>query len=199
MEKIQELTSKLYTEGVEKGNAEAEKIIAEAKVRENQILESASNKAKQIIDDATKKSAEISSNAESELKLYASQALEALKTEVTNVVTDKLATSNVKAAMEDKAFIQKLIANLMENWAEDQRMVVSVENKEELEKYLKANTKSLLDKKLKIESVNNVKTGFIISPEDGSYKVKFGEDEFIEYFKEFLRPQIQKLLFYSTL
>ena len=70
-----------------------------------------------------------------------------------------------------------------------------MENKEELEKYIKANAKSLLDNKLKIESVNNIKTGFIIAPEDGSYKVKFGEEEFIEYFKEFLRPQIQKLLF----
>lgn len=195
MDKIQELTSKLYAEGVEKGNAEADKIIAEAKEKQQQILDSAKNKAKQIIDDATKKSAEINANAESELKLYASQALEALKTEVTNIVTDKLATSNVKAAIEDKVFMQKLISNLMENWAEDQQMVVSVANKEELENYLKANTKSLLDKKLKIEQVNNVKTGFVIAPEDGSYKVKFGEDEFIEYFKEFLRPQIQKLLF----
>ncbi|HUI33565.1 MAG TPA: V-type ATP synthase subunit E family protein [Dysgonamonadaceae bacterium] len=195
MDKIQELTSKLYAEGVEKGNAEADKIIAEAQKKQKQILDSANNKAQQIIDAATKKSIEINTNAESELKLYASQALEALKTEVANIVTDKLATSNVKAAMEDKAFMQKLITNLMKNWSEKETMVVSVENKEELEKYIKANAKSLLDNKLKIESVNNIKTGFIIAPEDGSYKVKFGEEEFIEYFKEFLRPQIQKLLF----
>ena len=195
MDKIQELTSKLYAEGVEKGNAEADKIIAEAQEQQSRILDSANNKAKEIIEAATKKSSEINTNAESELKLYASQALEGLKTEVTNIVTEKLATSNVKAAMEDKAFMQKLITNLMQNWSENQTMVVSVENKEELENYLKANTKSLLDNKLRIESVNNVKTGFTIAPEDGSYKVKFGEDEFIEYFKEFLRPQIQKLLF----
>ena len=83
----------------------------------------------------------------------------------------------------------------MQNWAENQTMVVSVENKDELEKYIQANAKSLLDSKLKIESVNGLKTGFEIAPADGTYKVKFGEDEFIEYFKEFLRPQIQKLLF----
>ena len=40
-----------------------------------------------------------------------------------------------------------------------------------------------------------LKAGFMLSPEDGSYKVKFGEEEFIAYFREFLRPQIQKLLF----
>ena len=195
MDKIQELTSKLYTEGVQKGNTEADKIIAAAHEMEKQILDAANSKAQQITDAANKKSTDINTNAEAELKLYASQALEALKTEVTNIITEKLATSNVKAAIEDKVFMQKLITNLMQNWSESQSMVVSVENKDELEKHILANAKSLLDSKLRIESVNGVKTGFIIAPADGSYKVKFGEDEFIEYFKEFLRPQIQKLLF----
>ena len=195
MDKIQELTSKLYEEGVQKGNTDANKIIAEAENKEKQILDDANNKAQQIIDAAKKKSTEINTNAEAELKLYASQALEGLKTEVTNIITEKLSTSSVKAALDDKAFMQKLITNLMQNWAEKQTMVVSVENKDELENYIQANAKSLLDNKLKIESVNGIKTGFEIAPEDGTYKVKFGEEEFIEYFKEFLRPQIQKLLF----
>lgn len=195
MDKIQELTSKLYEEGVKKGNAEAEKIIAEANKKEKQILDDANSKAQQIIDAAKKKSTEVNNNAESELKLYASQALEGLKTEVTNIITEQLATSGVKAAVNDKEFMQKLITSLMQNWAEKQTMVVGVENKDELENYIKANAKSLLDNKLKIESVNGIKTGFVIAPEDGTYKVNFGEDEFIEYFKEFLRPQIQQLLF----
>ena len=195
MDKIQELTSKLYEEGVKKGNAEAEKIIAEANKKEKQILDDANSKAQQIIDAAKKKSTEVNNNAEAELKLYASQALEGLKTEVTNIITEKLATSGVKAAVNDKEFMQKLITSLMQNWAEKQTMVVGVENKDELESYIKANAKSLLDNKLKIESVNGIKTGFVIAPEDGTYKVNFGEEEFVEYFKEFLRPQIQQLLF----
>ena len=195
MDKIQELTSKLYEEGVKKGNNEAERIIADAQKKEKQILDDANSKAQEIIDAAKKKSTEVNNNAESELKLYASQALEGLKTEVTNIITNKMATSSVKAALEDKAFMQKLITSLMQNWAENQKMVVSVENKEELENYILANAKSLLDDKLKIESVNGVKTGFEIAPADGTYKVKFGEEEFVEYFKEFLRPQIQNLLF----
>lgn len=195
MDKIQELTSKLYEEGVQKGNAEAEKIIADAQKKEKQILDDANSKAQQIIDAANEKSTEISNHAESELKLYASQALEGLKSEVTNIITEKLATSSVKAALSEKEFMQKLIMNLMQNWAEKQTMIVSVENKDELENYIKANAKTLLDKKLRIEEVNGVKTGFEIAPDDGTYKVKFGEEEFVEYFKEFLRPQIQKLLF----
>lgn len=195
MDKIQELTTKLYSEGVEKGKEEADKIVAEAKAAEKKILDEAQAKAQQIAANAQKESEELKKNTESELKLYASQAVEALKTEITNLVTDKLAQSNVKAAMEDKSFMQKLITDLVQNWAKNETLVIGSENAEELKKYVAANAKSLLDNKLKIESVNGVKSGFVLSPADGSYKVNFGESEFIEYFKEFLRPQIQNLLF----
>jgi V/A-type H+-transporting ATPase subunit E len=195
MDKIQELTSKLYSEGIEKGKEEAEKIIAEAKALSNQIVEDAKKKAQEIIAAAEKEARELKSNTEAELKLYASQAIEALKTEIINLVTDKLAKSNVKAAFEDKEFMQKVILELVKNWARDEKLVISVEDAEELKNYIAANAKGLLEKGLKIESVSGINTGFVLSPEDGTYKVKFGEEEFIEYFKEFLRPQIRELLF----
>ncbi|WP_053826011.1 ATP synthase subunit E [Lascolabacillus massiliensis] len=195
MDKIQELTSKLYSEGVEKGKEEASKIIAEAKAQKKQILEEAEAQSRQILDAARKEVAELRSHTEAELKLYASQSSEALKTEITNLITGKLAESNVNAATEDKLFMQKLIVELVQNWAREEKLTIGTENAEELQSYITANAKNLLDKGIKIETVNGIKTGFTISPEDGSYKVKFGEDEFIEYFKEFLRPQIQKLLF----
>lgn len=195
MDKIQELTSKLYSEGVEKGKVEAKKIIADANSEKKQILEDAETKAIEIVKAAKKEISELKKHTEAELKLFANQASEALKTEITNMVTSKLSDTNVKAATEDKAFMQKLILELVKNWSKDEKLTIGVDDAEELEAYFSSNAKNLLEKGLKIESVNNIKTGFTISPEDGSYKVKFGEDEFIEYFKEFLRPQIQKLLF----
>ena len=195
MDKIQELTSKLYTEGVEKGREEAERIIAEARKKEKQILEEAEAKATEMIASAQKEQEERKKNTEAELKLYATQAAEALKTEIINLVTDKLATMNVKAAMEDKDFMQKLISELVMNWARNESLTVGVENAEALNAYIASNAKHLLDKGLKIESVNGIGSGFTLSPQDGSYKVRFGEEEFINYFREFLRPQIQQLLF----
>jgi V/A-type H+-transporting ATPase subunit E len=195
MDKIQELTSKLYTEGVEKGREEAERIIAEARTKEKQILEEAEAKATEMIASAQKEQEERKKNTEAELKLYATQATEALRTEIINLVTDKLATMNVKAAMEDKNFMQKLISELVMNWARNESLTVGVENAEALNAYIASNAKHLLDKGLKIESVNGIGSGFTLSPQDGSYKVRFGEEEFINYFREFLRPQIQQLLF----
>jgi len=195
MDKIQEITSKLYTEGIEKGKEEAEKVVAEAKVLRDQIVAEAKKEAEQIVMSAKKETGEWKSNTESELKLFASQAAEALKSEITNLVTGKLSASNVKAAVEDKTFMQKLITELVQNWSKNETLTIGVESSEELKQYISGNAKNLLDKGLKIESVNGLKTGFILSPEDGSYRVKFGDEEFIEYFREFLRPQIQQLLF----
>ncbi len=55
MDKIQELTSKLYSEGVEKGQAEADKIIADAKAQYDTIIGNAKKEAEQIMQTAQKK------------------------------------------------------------------------------------------------------------------------------------------------
>ena len=52
--KIQELTEKLLNEGVEKGNAEAEKIVASANDKAAQIVADAKAKAEEIIAAAKK-------------------------------------------------------------------------------------------------------------------------------------------------
>ena len=195
MDKIQELTSKLYTEGVEKGREEAERIIAEARAKEEKMLKEAKANADQLIAAAQKEQAELKKHTEAELKLYASQSLEALKTEIINLLTDKLATMNVQTAMEDKRFMQKLISEMLANWSKNETLTVGVAHPEELESYIASNMKHLLEKGVRIESVNGIKTGFILSPADGTYKVRFGEEEFIDYFKEYLRPLIRQLLF----
>jgi V/A-type H+-transporting ATPase subunit E len=195
MDKIQQLTSKIYAEGVEKGRAEADKIIDDAKVAEKKIIDDAHKKAEHIVETATKKANELRENTKSELKMYASQALESLRTEITDMVTNQLATNNVKAATDDKAFMQKLIVDLVQNWSKNDSLTIGTANADELKSYLAANAKDLLNKGLEIKSVNGIETGFTLSPADGSYTVKFGEEEFVGYFKEFLRPQVRALLF----
>lgn len=195
MDKIQELTSKLYAEGVEKGKEEAERIVAQARTREKEILDAARIKAEELLSSAEKESAELKKNTKAELKLFATQSSEALKTEIINLVTGKLSTTLVNTAMEDKSFVQQIIVELVQNWSKNETLTVGVENPEELKSYITSHVKTLLDKGLEIESVNGIKTSFTLEPEDGSYKVKFGEEEFVNYFKEFLRPQIQQLLF----
>ncbi|WP_300729115.1 V-type ATP synthase subunit E family protein [uncultured Bacteroides sp.] len=192
---IQELTDKIYREGVEKGNEEAQRIIKEAQDKAQSLIADAQKEADAIIANAQKSAEELKGNTKSELQLFARQAVNALKTEVANLLTDQTVSDAVKGFTADKDFLNKFILTLAAQWAEKESIVVSVKDAEALKKYFTANAKSLLDKGVRIEEVNGIKALFTISPADGSYKVSFGEEEFENYFKEFLRPQLVEMLF----
>lgn len=193
--KIQELTDKIYKEGVEKGNEEAGRIIAEANAQKDSIIKEAEAQAKQIVAAAQKQASELKKNTEAELKLFATQSVEALKSEVTNLITGDIAGANVKAAVSDPAYMQKVILELVKSWPGKESLTIQASDAESLQKYFKSNAKDLLNKGVKIEKVNGKKASFSVIPADGSYKVTFGEEEFIEFFKEFLRPQLVETLF----
>ena len=60
--KIQELTDKIYREGVEKGNEEAQRLIGEAQKEAQKLLEEARKQADSIVADAQKKADELTDN-----------------------------------------------------------------------------------------------------------------------------------------
>ncbi|MCC8171392.1 MAG: hypothetical protein LIP00_06320 [Parabacteroides sp.] len=193
--KIQELTDKIYKEGVERGNTEAERIISEAKAQQESIIGKARKEAEQIVAGARKNAAELKKNTEAELKLFASQMVEALKSEIVNLITGQITSSNVKAAVADPAFMQKVILTLVKEWGEKESLTVQTADAAALTAYFEANAKNLLNKGVKIQKVNGKDASFSILPADGSYKITFGEDEFVAFFKEFLRPQLVEMLF----
>lgn len=193
--KIQELTDKIYREGVEKGNEEAQRLVSEAQVQAEKLIEDAKKQAESILAEAKKTADELNENTKSELKLFAGQAVNALKTEVANLLTNQTVEETVKGFTADKEFLYKFILALAEKWSANEPIEISVKDADSLKKYFTAKAKALLDKGVTINQVNGMKMLFSISPADGSYKVNFGEEEFENYFKEFLRPQLVKMLF----
>lgn len=193
--KIQELTDKIYREGVEKGNEEAQKLIAKAQEEAKRIIEDAHKEADSIVATAHKSADELAKNTKSELKLFAGQAVSALKSEIATLVTDNVVHADVKAFAANKDYLNAFIVALASKWSVNESIVISTADAEGLTKYFAVKAKNLLDKGVKIEQVNGIKTLFSVSPADGSYKVNFGEEEFMNYFKEFLRPQLVEMLF----
>ena len=192
---LSELTDKIYAEGVEKGNAEAQQIIANAQAKAEDILAKANAQAKAIMEKAESQAADLDKKTRAELKLYADQSVNAVKTEITNLLADKIAADNVKAATADPKFMQGLIAKLAEQMAKEGDVLIEAKDAEALKKYFAANAKGLLDKGIMIKEVKGIKTDFAIQPAKGGYKLAFGDAEFIAYFKEMLRPQLVEELF----
>ena len=192
--KIQELTEKIYAEGVEKGKAEADRLVCEAKENAAEIVKKAQAEADAIVAAAKKKAEELEANTRSEIKLYGAQAVGALKSEIATVVTDTIVKDAVKEALAGDS-VKAMLVKIAERWNSDEALVISTSEAEELKAYFAKNAKALLDKGVEIKQVNGSKTSFSIAPADGSYKVNFGEGEFEAFFKSFLRPQMVELLF----
>ncbi len=198
--KLQELTDKIYQEGIAKGNEEAEKIVADAKKEADDIVQKAKKEAEQIHTDAQKKAKEIEESTKSELKLSAKQTLNSLKQDITNLLTSKIVEESVKNSVNDNDFFKKIIEITVQNWTQkegsSELTVLLNENQEkDLMDYFRNNAKSLLDSGLEIKGGKEIKSGFQVGPKDGSYKVSFTEDDFNNYFKEYLRPRLIELLF----
>lgn len=197
--KIQELTDKIYREGVEKGNEEARRLVKNAENEALQIVENAKAEAESILAAARKSSKEMEEHTKSELKLFANQAMNALKSEIADLITDKLVHSSVQDLVKDKDVMNAFLITLANQWSVNEPIIISTSDAETLKNYFLAKAKNLLDKGVRIEQVNGQKVLFSISPVDGAYKVNFGEEEFENYFKSFLRPQLVEMLFNKDL
>lgn len=195
MEKIQELTEKILREGVEKGQAEADRIVKQAQQQAETILQEARQQAQDIVAQAQKQAGDTAANTRNELKMYTTQALSALKTEVTNVLTDNVVKEAVKEMTANPDFLGQFAVALAQKWSADEPVVISSSEADNLKAYFAEKAKSLLDKGVTINKVNDKNTMLTIAPADGSYKVNFGKEEFETYFKNFLRPQLVEMLF----
>ena len=193
--KIQELTDIIYNEGVAKGQAEAQEILSAARAQADKILADARNEADAVLAAARKESAGNAENVRKELKLHAQQAVEALKSEIASIITDRIVQESVKGFTSDQKAFNEFILTLAQEWGKTQSIEIKAQDADQLRKYFMAKAKQLLDSGVKITEVNGQKAEFSIQPADGSYKVNFGNEEFENWFKSILRPQLAQILF----
>lgn len=199
--RLQELTERIYQEGISKGQEDARQLVSQAQVEAEKIIADAKKQAEQIIGEASQKAAELQTSTTTELKLASNQAIESLKQEVINLVCGSITTADIKSAMSDKLFIQKAIESVIKNWAVhhheavDMKILIPENDEVSINEYFAKSAKDLLNKGFAIETVKGLKSGFQLVPSDGGYKISFTDQDFINFFQEFLRPKIVGLLF----
>lgn len=197
--KLELLTKKIYEEGIEKAQNDAKDILDKAQNDADILVREAENKAKAIIEKAQNEAAALRQKTETELGMSAKQAVAALKQQITNLISNTIAVDMTTAAFKDEDFVRELMATIIEKWnAEgnvDLKVIMNDKEKETFEKYLLAKHKNLLDNNLTLTSNSSQKDGFVIQPQDGSYKVTFSEKVFEEFFNAYLKEYSKKLLF----
>lgn len=192
---IQALTEKVYQEGVLKGEQEAAKILAAANAQAEQVERDARARAEQIIAEARRSASELKSNTERELKLNASKLIEATKASIVDVLAGRIAGDSVQALTANPELLQRVVLEIAKGFDLKHGVEITSSQAEELKAYFAQNAKALLEEGLTIKQVAGKATQYTIRPQNGSFKVEIGEQEFVELFKSILRPQLAQELF----
>lgn len=197
--KLQELTDKLYQEGLSRGKEEGERLLAEARENAAKIVEDARNEAAKILEKAGKDSEDLKKKVDSDLKMAASQCLQATKKDIENIIVRTVATDKVDAALKDSAFLKEIIRTVAGKFSAqeacDLEVILPDSLKNELEPWVSGELAKAAGKEIKAEFSKKVAGGFTIGPKDGGYFVDLTDESFDKLIAEYIRPVTRKLLF----
>ena len=197
--KLQELTDKLYNEGLSKGKQEGEELLAKAKVQAEEMVAKAQAEAAQIVAAAQKQADEIKSKVASDIKMASSQSLAATKKDIETLIVGKMTEEPVKKALASAEFVKELIKAVAEKFNTDGpvdlALILPESLQKELEPYVNGELAKTLNAGVEASFSKKVSGGFKIGPKDGGYFVSFTEETFNELIAEYLRPTTKKLLF----
>ena len=199
--KLQELTEKLYNEGLYKGKQDAEELKANAKAQAAEIVKRANEEAAQILKNAELEAEELKQKSANDIKMASGQALQQVKHEIEQAIVCNSVGAKVDAAMNDADFVKSLILEIVKAFNPANAEPVALEvilpeaKKAELAAFMESQVKALCSKGLNVSFSNGIKSGFKIGPAEKGYKLSFTGEDFEAIISEYLRPKTKALVF----
>jgi V/A-type H+-transporting ATPase subunit E len=200
MEKLQELTEKIYTEGVEKGRAEAVRIVSEAEAQAKKIVEEARKKAADISARAELEALELKKRSEAEISLAGRHSINAIRQRISDMIVTRVVEAQIAGSISSHVDLKALIEAAIKSWSSSAEgssieIVLPESSRSSMEEFFRGEILKTLSGKLEITYSDSVKNGFRIGPADGGYKISLTEEDFAEFFKGFLKPMTREMLF----
>ena len=197
--KLQELTDKLYNEGLSKGKQEGEELLAKAKVQAEEIVAKAQKEAEQIVAAAQKQAEELKTKVASDVKMAAGQSIAATKKDIETLIVGKMTEGAVKEAMTSVDYVKEIIKAVAEKFTTEGPVELSLilpeSLKKELEPFVQKELGTMLKAGVEASFSKKVAGGFQIGPKDGGYFISFTDETFNALISEYLRPATKKILF----
>ncbi len=199
--KLQELTRKLYDEGLEKGRADADKLVADAKAEAARLVAEAKAEAESIVKAAEAKAEDLRKNSMAEISLAGKQAVAKIKEQVAEMIIAKSTVEGVKAANLDAEFVKNMLVEVAHNWNGASSENVSLaallpeSKKAEFDAAIEKSAKELLPAGVEVGYSKNVKSGFKVGAKNGGYYISFSDEDFNALLGEYLRDKVAALIF----
>ena len=186
-EDLQSLLEKINRDGVEKANAAAEKIVAEAKARADEMVKRANDEAATAKADAEKAAADYQANAEKMVGQAARDTIIKVEKAVTDMLTNLLA-KDVDKALSDEKTVAALVAEAVTGLAGAAEVAVPAKLAAALKARLAA------QKNVTVVMDDATGSGFSVRLEGGRVEHDFTKDAVSAELARRLRPDLAKLL-----
>ena len=199
MDKLQELTQKLYDEGLAKGKQEGEAVLQKAVEEAGSIVKKAQEEAEAILARARKEADDFKVKVEGDVKMASMQALQATRADIENLVIAKAVDAPVAKALSSEEYIKGIITAVAQKFSAEEpadlSLVLPESLKAGLEPFVKNELGKLLGKGVEASFSKKLAGGFKIGPKDGGYFVSLTDDTFKDLIGAYLRPATKSLLF----
>lgn len=199
--KLQQLTQKLYDEGLEKGRAEADKLVADARAEAAKIVAEARAEAEAICKQAQTRAEDVEKNTLTEIALAGKQAVARIKSEIASMIVAKSTDEGVKAASLDPAFLKEMLLTVARNWngADSGKVTLLAllpeAERTKLDAAFEKSAKELLAAGIEVGWSKEVRTGFKVGAKEGGYYISFSDADLEALLSEYLREKVSQMLF----
>lgn len=197
--KLQELTDKLYKEGLSKGKEEGEAILAKAQSKAAEILEAAQKKAEEIIKKAENDAKDYQVKVEGDVKMAATQSIQSVKREIENLMLNGMIGGKATSALSSADFVKEIISSVAKNFnsqeSVDLELTLPENLRNELEPFVNGQLAKSLSNGVTAKFSGKIGGGFRIAPKDGSYYIDLTSEAFEALIGEYMRPATRKMLF----
>ena len=199
MDKLQELTQKLYDQGLAKGKEAGDAALAKAHEEADALLAQARQEAEAIVAKAQKEAQDYKVKVEGDVKMAAAQALQATRNQIENLIVAKAVNAPVKEALSSGSYIKEIISAVAKNFSAqestDIALVLPENLQKELEPFVKGELAKAVGTGVEASFSKKLSGGLKIGPKDGSYFIDLSDEAFAELIGEYLRPASKKILF----
>ena len=199
--KLQELTDKLYNEGLSKGRQEGDNLLAKAKNDAEKIVNDAKAEAERIIAEAQRTAEDMRTKVAADIKMAAQQSFAVSKQELENMIVTKAVASATAEALTSEQFVKEMIKSVVVAFnpanAEpvDLNIILPESLKNSVEPFITSEIAKQFSAEIPVAFSKKINAGFKVAPKNGGYSIQFTDTEFVELISSYLRPATKKILF----
>lgn len=195
-----DITGELTKKVLEPAKAEAERIRQDAQVQADQIVAAAQKEAQKILEQSKREIESLKRQMDVDLETAGRNFLIMIEEKLEAVVVDPVVEEAIKPVLENRAFMEKMILDILAAYAKQAgkehhiEILLPADQKDELESWFMDKFRNKMANPLDVRFTDKISFGFKIGIAGRGSHINFSEG-LVEVFSDFCSPRFRKYFF----